>query len=326
MIPDCPAAVTHRIRNLRFAVVGAYVADCLVATARLAAWGLEYEADSVRMAPGGKALNQAVALARLGARVTAIGTVGGDGLGQDIVSALAREGIDAGGMEVRAGAATPVCVCFASPAGETSFAWHIAEEVAVTPGTVRAAENAVRRADALLLTFELPAPAIGEAITLAHRCGTRVFVQPAPPLAGRGGYTAVPWHQVDVLVPNQAEALAILEAAGCDPGPRAGDLAAALAAELAVPAVVVTLGESGCVAHSCGASRRYPAHPAVPVDTTGASDAFAASLAASLVAGAPEADAVAAAAAAAAWAIGQRGGYESMPSAAQVAGMLSRRG
>ena len=70
------------IEELRFVVVGAYVADCFVNVPRLPAWGQEYEARSIRTSPGGKALNQAVALARLGAQVTAVGAVGDDGLGR----------------------------------------------------------------------------------------------------------------------------------------------------------------------------------------------------------------------------------------------------
>src|SRR5215472_4922103 len=62
------------------------------------------------------------------------------------------------------------------------------------------------------------------------------------------------------------------------------ELAGALAALLGVPRVVVTLAASGCVAWSANASHSYPAHEAVAVDTTGAGDAFAATLAAHLVA------------------------------------------
>jgi len=77
---------TYRdINKLHFVVIGAYVADCFVAAPRFPRWGEEYEARSIRTAPGGKALNQAVALARLGAHVSAIGTVGEDGLGRDIM-------------------------------------------------------------------------------------------------------------------------------------------------------------------------------------------------------------------------------------------------
>jgi ribokinase len=68
------------------------------------------------------------------------------------------------------------------------------------------------------------------------------------------------------------------------------------------------------VAHVAGASRHYPAHEIVAIDTTGAGDAFVATFAAQLAAGASEADAVHAGQAAAASAVQRAGGYESMPS------------
>jgi len=325
MAHDGLTTLSDRIHNLRFAVLGAYVADCFVVTSRLPAWGVEYQADAVRISPGGKALNQAVALARLGVHVTAVGTVGDDALGQDILFTLAREGIQADGVRVSENAPTSVCVCFVSQKGETSFVWHIADDVAVTPDTVRAAEDSIRSSDAVLITFELPPAAIREAITLASGGGARVFVQPAPPLADPHLNALIPWDQVEVLLPNETEARAILESISSDRPHHADDLAAALATELAVPTVVVTLGESGCIAHSAGASRRYSAHQAASVDTTGASDAFAASLAAFMVAGTSEAEAIQAALAAAAWTIGRPGGHEAMPSSAQVISMLGRR-
>lgn len=96
-------AIHRSLEELRFVVIGAYVADCFVAAPRLPAWGEDYEARSIRTSPGGKALNQAVALARLGAQVSAVGAVGRDGLGRDIVSALAREGVGTEFFVTRAG-------------------------------------------------------------------------------------------------------------------------------------------------------------------------------------------------------------------------------
>lgn len=295
-------------------MVGAYVADCFVRTPRLPAWGVEYEAQSVRTSPGGKALNQAIALARLGAQVTAVGVVGDDGLGRDILAALAREGIDVSGMQPRQNVATPVCACFVGAGGETSFVWHIDEDAAVTPGTVRAAGPAIKRADAVLMTFELPAESIAEAICAANRHGARVIVQPAPPLADPVAAASLPWCQVDVLVPNETEARALLTSDHAKRAVPADALASALSSALALPVVVVTLGESGCVVHAAGESRKYPAQKTAVVDSTGASDAFTATLAAHLTAGASEADAIHAAQSAAAWAIGHLGGHESMPS------------
>jgi ribokinase len=305
---------TYRnINGLHFVVMGGYVADCFVVAPRLPVWGEDYEARSIRTSPGGKALNQAVALARMGSRVTAIGAVGGDGLGRDIMSVLDNEGIESRYLVKRDKAATPICICFVGNDGETSFVWHIDKDVAVTPEIVRAAEPALRRADGVLVTFEAPVPTIQEVIEVAHRCDAQVILQPAPYLADRSAVATLPWGSVDVLIPNEAEARAILEGLGVNEQPLRENIADALAAELGVPTVVVTLGASGCVTHSDGASHRYSAQQAVPVDTTGASDAFTATFTAHLVAGRPESVAVEAATTAAAMTIESRGGHESMP-------------
>jgi ribokinase len=298
--------------GLRFAVVGAYVMDCFVRTPRMPGWGEEYEARSIRTTPGGKALNQAVALARLGTQVTAVGVIGDDGPGADILAALAREGIDPSGVERRADAATAICICLVGDRGEGAIVWHIDDDIAVTPGTVHRAETAVQLADAVLITFEMPVESIREAICTGRRLGARVVVQPAPVHSDPAGARSLPWDQVDVLVPNEAEARALLAGGLADDLP-AADLARALAADLGVPAVVVTLGAAGCVAHADGASRVYPAQDVVAIDATGASDAFTAVLAAQLTAGATQAAAINAAQAAAAWAVQRAGGHESMP-------------
>ncbi len=304
--------MTRPLEDLRFVVAGAYVLDCFVRTPRLPAWGSEHEVRSVRTSPGGKALNQAVALARLGVQVSAVGVVGGDGAGQDIIAALEREHIDAGGIERRAQAATAVCVCLVSDAGESSILWHIDDEVSVRPATIRAAEVAIGRADAVMVTFEMPISPVREAIRAGRDAGAVVIVQPAPVFHDRAVARTLPWDGVDVLVPNEAEARALLASPRAAEIP-AGHLAGALALAYDVGTVVVTLGASGCVAHADGVSDRHPPHDTAVVDATGASDAFTATLAAQLVAGASAGDAVDAAQRAAALAIGAAGGHESMP-------------
>ena len=191
--------------------------------------------------------------------------------------------------------------------------WHIDEDVAVSPAGVHAAASAFDRADAVLLTFEPPVPTIRETINMVSRCQARVFLQPAPVLAEPAAAAALPWDEVDVLVPNEIEAQALLNSGEGGRNLAADGLADALADELRVPTVVVTLGESGCIAHTAGVTHRYSAQQTVAVDTTGASDAFTATFAAHLTAGAFEADAVHAAQSAAAWAIGHPGGHRSMP-------------
>jgi ribokinase len=299
--------------GLRLVVVGAYVTDCIVRTAQLPVWGEEYEARSVRTSPGGKALNQAVALARLGAQVSAVGVVGGDGVGRDILAALEQEGVDVAHIVCRDNVATAVCVCLVSDAGENAIVWHIDDEVAVTAATVHGAARAMESADAVLMTFEMPARSIREAVRCASRGDSLVIVQPAPPLPDPAAARSLPWGLVDVLVSNEAEARALLDLGEQDVP--SGQLAGALSAQLGIGIVVVTLGAAGCVAHTDHASTLYLAHEVITVDTTGAGDAFAATFAAHLAAASPVADAVDAGQAAAAQAILRVGARESMPAA-----------
>jgi ribokinase len=137
-----------------------------------------------------------------------------EGLNAYIVSALAREGLETECLVTREKAATSICICFAGDNGQTSFAWHIGEDVTVTPDMVRGAEPALRQADAVLITFEAPVSAVREAITLTSHCDARVFLNPAPTLADPAAVAALPRRDVDVLVPNEAEARAILESLG----------------------------------------------------------------------------------------------------------------
>jgi ribokinase len=311
-VGDAGSAV-RPIVDLRFAVVGAYVADCFVNTPRLPVWGHEHEARSIRTSPGGKALNQAVALARLGAQVAAVGAVGDEGLGRDVLAALRRERVDVSWMDVREDATTSICLCFVSDHGDSAIMWHIDDEVAVLPQTVHGAASAIECADAVLVTFEIPVPAIREAISAGRRSRARVVCAPAPLLANPAHAASLPWDQVDVLVPNENEARALL-AGGEDVV--AEDLAGALSRELGVPTVAVTLGAAGCALHSAGASHHYPAHRVDAVDTTGAGDAFTATFAANLAAGASGPAAVVAAQAAAAWTVQQAGSHTSMPAQA----------
>jgi ribokinase len=304
------SAVPRRpIENLRFVVVGAYVMDCFITTSHLPEWGHTHEARSIRTSPGGKALNQSVALARLGAQVAAVGVVGDDAVGRDVLATLKSERVDIRWMETREDMATTVCACFVGDEGDSAILWHIDDEVAVTPDTVQAAGAAFERADAALLTFEMPVSAIRETISIARGHSARVFVQPAPQLANRADAGLVPWDQVEVLVPNEEEARALL-AGGEDV--LADELAQSLSCDLAVPTVVVTLGELGCVAHAAGVTRSYAAEQTVAVDTTGAGDAFMAVFTANIIAGVSDSDAISVAQASAAQAIRQTGGHESI--------------
>lgn len=137
-------------------------------------------------------------------------------------------------------------------------------------------------------------------------------VQPAPVLKDAAAAACMPWDDVDALVANEAEARALLaDSEGRLPVDR---LAEALARRSHTRTVAVTLGAAGCVVYADGRSCRYPALGVVPVDTTGAGDAFVATFAAHLTAGAEVEDAVREGQSAAARVIVRPGAYESIGS------------
>lgn len=296
----------------RVVVAGAFGADCVVEVEGLPGWGEDREARAVRSTPGGKGLNQAVAAARLGARVSAVGAVGDDAFGRAAVELLSAEGVDVDGIAVRA-AATPLCVCFVGDSGKATYVSHTAPEVAVSPEMVRANAAAIGAADAVISTLEPRLPAVAEVIERGRKAGGLVVVQPAPMKPPRGEVAALPWQQVDLVVPNESEARAMLGDRASDLAPE--ELVKALSAQLGGPQVVITLAERGCIGLDGGTPLAFPAvEPTRVVDTTGASDAFTAALTVALTTGAPMRAAISAGLTAASHAVAHYGGPPSMPS------------
>lgn len=85
------------------AVVGAINVDLIARVARAPGRG-ETVADGVlTRQPGGKGANQAVAAARLGARVRMIGAVGTDALGNYLRDTIQAAGVDVAGVQTMAG-------------------------------------------------------------------------------------------------------------------------------------------------------------------------------------------------------------------------------
>jgi ribokinase len=314
---------TRPLDRLRFVVIGAYVTDCLIHTPRLPVWGDDLKAHSIRTVPGGKGLNQAVTLSRLDARVATLGVVGSDAVGSGILATLAAEGIDIATMATHPAVPTPVCLVFTRDDGANAIVWRVPDELSITADIVDQAADAIATADTVLVTFEAPEP-IREVAKIAKDSGTRVVLNPAPLPTDPAALTGVRWEQIDILVPNEAEARAILPAGHPARTGPADQLPEALSITLGTPLVCVTVAENGCALFDGTTTRTYPAHPADVIDTTAASDAFTAVLAAYLTAGADHDTAIHQAQAAAALTISRPGAFESLPTADELRDIASR--
>jgi len=222
----------------------------------------------MRIEPGGKGANQAVAAARDGARVVFAGAVGRDALAEDALVLLRRSGVDITRV-IQADTATGCAAICVDPTGENL--------IAVASGANQCArqtqiEDALLSPAATVLLQRETDPGENEALIRRARArGARIILNLAPP----GPLAGDALRALDLLVVNEDEAGWLGAHLGS-----AGD-AAALHGALGV-GVVVTLGEAGVQAVTAQGPIRLPGQQITAVDTTGAGDCFTGVLAAAL--------------------------------------------
>jgi ribokinase len=295
------------------AVVGSLNLDLVVRTARRPRPGETLVGESFATYIGGKGLNQAIAAARLGARVRMVGRVGADDFGQRLLDALAREGIDAAHVCRDDTAGTGIAAITVDAAGDNSIIIVPGANGRVAPADVDAAADLIAGADVLLLQLEVPLPAVQRAAVIAAEAGVPVVLNPAPAAPLPDDLLRL----VRVLTPNESESERLTGLAG------AADAAMARALLARGPrAVVMTLGGRGALLADGPRLERIPGYPVQVVDTTAAGDAFCAALAVRLAEGADLAAAVRFANAAGALATTAAGAEPSLPRRAAVEALL----
>lgn len=298
--------------SVRALVVGSLVIDL---TFRVPVWprpGEVVPALAFDVYRGGKGYNQAVALARLGARVRMFGAVGDDDYATQIIDALEREGVDAVGITRLTGKHTTIAVPLVTPDGDVGFVQAPGANRRFTPDLLPPLADC----DVILLQGEIPSATSLRVAREARAQGALMFLNPAPV----HDITADLLAEADVICPNEVEALALLHR----PGEHVTD-PVALAVELAGErTAVITLGARGA-AYARGAERGLVAPPRVlAVDATGAGDSFCAALALALVERQPLPEAVRIACAAGAHAVTVSGAEPGLPTRAQVEALLAR--
>jgi len=277
---------------------------------RLPALGETLHGTDFRSGYGGKGANQAVMAARLGARVSLVSRVGRDSFGDELLANLTAQRVDTNYVSVDEEAPSGVAPIAVDPHGENSIIIVTGANGRLTADDVERARPAIAGADVLACQLELPHDVTIAALRIAREESTTTILNPAPAAA------ALPpeiYALADVLCPNEPEAELLLDHALSD----AAEAARTLRAR-GCGAVVLTLGERGCLVSTAGGERLIPAPPAAAVDTTGAGDAFVGSLAVRLALGDSLDDAAAYANRAAALSVTRRGTQTSFPFANEL--------
>lgn len=253
---------------------------------------------------GGKGVNQSVAALRAGAQVVHVGAVAeGDAW---IDAQLAGQGVDQTHI-ARVSVPTGHAIIAVDDAAENQIIIFSGANLAQDPARIAAALDTGKAGDILLVQNETSHQV--EAAQAARARGMKVFYSAAPfalePLR------AILPHVTHLLV-NAGEAEALVAATGT------------ALADQPVEAVIVTRGSQGAEWISAGAEPLFtPAFKVTPVDTTGAGDCFAGSLAAALDRGDSPAEALRYASAAAAIQVTRPGAAPAMPLRTEVEALLA---
>jgi ribokinase len=249
-------------------VVGSVNVDLVLRTRRLPRPGETVIGGSFQRSPGGKGANAAAAAARLGARTWLVGLVGPDDLGRDARQDLEAAGVDVGAIGT-GGNHTGVAAVLVDEDGENLIAVASGANAELSAPGVREAMSGIDTGRAVVIgNFEVPDAAVVAAAEISADRGWPFVLNPAPARQVPGELLA----RCSVVVANQVEA-----------GPL-GSVDAVL--EAGPDAVVVTRGAGGAELHRRGRPPHHqPAFPVRVADTTGAGDAFVATVAWSLLEG-----------------------------------------
>ncbi len=276
-------------------------------------------AGALKLIPGGKGANQAVAMARLGASVTMAGRVGNDTFGGQLTEALRGDGIDTDLIVVDQEEATGVAFIFLTPERDNAIVVASGANARVGYDAEHYARivEAIKHTQALVLQLEIPVETVSKLIAAAHEASRLIILNLAP--AQQLAQETL--QKVSVLVLNENEA-SLLSGQPVESIEDAREVATTLH-KRGIDAVVITLGARGALLVTRNKQgEAYSISCAAPkvevVDTTAAGDCFVGALTAALTEGQMAEDALRFAVIASALKVTKFGAQSGLPTRAEV--------
>ena len=286
-------------------VIGSANADMVIRTDKAPLLGETVMGRELSVNAGGKGLNQAVAISKLGGNVSFLGLVGADQNGKMLTDTLESYKVNFVGkalQNVSSGVAVITVV------GADNFI--VLDEGAngkITPEFIIENTEIIKQADYIVLQLEIPINAIIKICELAETSKAKVILNPAP-------YKKLPpelYSMVDYLIPNEHEARDIT---GTTLDSKENCITAVKKLiSLGVKNVIITLGDKGSVFTYQNEIIFNPAEKAVAVDTTSAGDSFIGALTVKLSEGYLLPDAVNFATKVSAITVSRKGAAKSIP-------------
>ena len=283
---------------------GSCCIDHVYSVPHFAAPGETLPCSDYQVHPGGKGLNQSIAMAAAGAKVRHAGKVGEDG--RWLLELMASKNIDVSMMKVDAGP-TGHANIQVTPEGENSIVLFGGANRTITKSDIDEALEDVKSGEFLLLQNEISA--LDYLIDSACEKEMRVVFNAAPM---SGDVNALPLEAIELLVINEIEGFELTTKTVPD------EIIATLAFRFADTNILLTLGAAGSIYAGKGDSIFQPAMKVEAVDTTGAGDTYVGFFLAGYSAGNSVEECLALATSAAAVCVTRAGAATSIPSLGEL--------
>ncbi len=261
-------------------ILGSFNVDIVAKVDRFPRSGESIMAIDSFIGPGGKGTNQAIAASHADAKVHFVAKVGNDQFSQLAYDYLSSSKIDTFTLYKSEKESTGNALIYVTQdSGENMIAIHSGANVSITESEVADIEPYLLLSDVLLIQLENNINAIYFAIKLANALNIKIILNPAP--YSDAALPLLPFIQI--ITPNETEASQLSGIEVTDIA--SAKLAAKAIHDLGVSVVIITMGSNGALIFDGNHYTHIAAFPAVPVDTTGAGDAFNGALAASIAKG-----------------------------------------
>ena len=297
------------LNEMTVVVFGSINLDLVVEVPRLPMKGETVVGNRFFSAAGGKAANQAVAIAKLGVAVNLVGQVGDDSFGKTLIESLQTEGVNTQGITVNPGTYSGIASIVVDEVGANTIACAAGANNLVREQELEQFEKLLPQAKIAILELGIPIATVLNAARLAkaHNCLT--ILDPAPVVAN------IPeelYSLIDLITPHEVEASQLV--GFTVDGVTTARQAASFLHQMGIKNVIITLGEKGALYSNETEDFWVKPIPVSVVDTVAAGDAFNGALAAGLASGKSWVEAVQWGAVGGALAVTKNGAQASLPS------------
>lgn len=301
------------MKREKIAVVGSYAVGMTIVGSHFPKPGETVPGRDFQMVHGGKGSNQAVAAARMGAKVIYGTCVGNDTFGTEALKMYEEESIDASYVRRSdTGLSTGVGVVLVNDEGENEIIIDFSANNEYSRADIDMMMPAIRECRLLLMQLECSMDIVEYAAQCCKKEGIPFILNPAPYSPLKDSLL----KDCTYLIPNESEARQILGLAADDP--ISDEEVAERLMKKGVENVILTLGGRGAYIRTSEIKEFVPGIKVEPVDTTGAGDTFTGAFCVALAEGRELHDAVRFGNAAAGISVTKYGVVESIPKREEV--------